>query len=114
MKWGIIGKGIQISQGYEKLEDAGIISPVTSLECKYKQSTTFPDEVYIEVNVEEFRGVRLRLRYLMEKADGKIVCEAESEHCFLDREGKLVRLDKRYPEFYQVLSDLADQEKTAE
>ena len=64
--------------------------------------------------MEEFRGVRLRLRYLMEKADGKIVCEAESEHCFLDEEGKLVRLDKRYPEFYQVLSELANQRKRAE
>ena len=99
----------QIGWGYEKLEEDGIISPVTSVECKYRQSTTFPDEIFIEVYVEEFRGVRLKLKYLMEKADKKIVCEAWSEHCFLDTEGKLVRLDKRYPEFYQVLKDLVSQ-----
>ena len=101
----------QIGWGYEKLEACGILSPVTSVECKYRQSTTFPEEVFIEVHVEEFRGVRLKLRYLMEKADGKIVCEAGSEHCFLDTEGKLVRLDKRFPEFYQLLRDLADQKQ---
>lgn len=97
----------QLGWGYEKLEACGIISPVTSLECKYKQTTTFPDEVFIEVFVEEFRGVRLKLRYVMEKADGTVACEARSEHCFLDREGKLVRMNREYPEFCQVLQELA-------
>ena len=101
----------QIGCGYDKLEEAGIISPVTSVECKYRQSTTFPDVVFIKIYVEEFKGVRLKLRYLMEKADKQTVCEAWSEHCFLDTKGKLVRLDKRYPEFYQVLRDLAGQEQ---
>ncbi len=78
---------------------------------KYRQSTTFPDEVFIEVHVEEFKGVRLKLRYRMERAGQKTVCEAWSEHCFLDREGKLIRLDKRYPEFDQVLRDLVKQEQ---
>ena len=78
---------------------------------KYRQSTTFPDEVFIEVHVEEFKGVRLKLRYRMERADQKTVCEAWSEHCFLDREGKLIRLDKRSPEFDQVLRDLVKQEQ---
>ena len=97
----------QIGWNYEKLEGVGIISPVTAVECKYRQSTTFPDEVYIEVYVKEFRGVRLKLQYTMEKADGKVVCEAESEHCFLDKDGKPVRLDQKFPAFYQLLSDLA-------
>ncbi|MBP3902519.1 MAG: acyl-CoA thioesterase [Blautia sp.] len=96
----------QIGWGYEKLEACGIVSPVTSVECKYTRSTTFADEVYIEVFVEEFRGVRLKLRYVMTKNDGTIVCEARSEHCFLDTEGKIVRLERKYPEFYQLLCDL--------
>ena len=101
----------QIGWGYEKMEDSGIVSPVTSVECKYRQSTTFQDEVFIEVNVEELRGARLRLRYVMEKVDGKTVCEAGSEHCFLDTDGRLIRLDKRFPELYQLLRDLMNQEK---
>ena len=45
---------------------------------KYRQSTTFPDEVFIEVHVEEFKGVRMKLRYRMERAGQKTVCEAWS------------------------------------
>ena len=98
----------QLGWGYEKLEAEGIISPVTSVQCNYKRSTTFPDEVFIEVNVEEFRGVRLKLKYVMKNADGKTVCEAASEHCFLDKDGKLIRLEKKHPEFWKILCDLAE------
>ena len=49
---------------YAKLEEEGIVSPVTAVECKYRQSTTFPDTIDIEVLVEEFKGVRLKLKYV--------------------------------------------------
>lgn len=54
----------------------GIISPVTSVECKYKSTTTFADDVYIDVWIEEFKGVKLKIRYNMQKSDGTSVCEA--------------------------------------
>ena len=38
----------------------------------------------------------------------QVVCEAASEHCFLGADGKFVRLNKEYPEFYQLLCDLAE------
>ena len=48
----------KLGWGYEKLEGEGIISPVISIECKYMQTTTFPDEVEIRVTVGKFNGVR--------------------------------------------------------
>ena len=78
------------------------------MQCSYKQSTTFPDEVFIEVKVEEVRGARLRLMYIMENTEGKTVCEASSEHCFLDKEGHLIRLERKQPELYRLLCDLAE------
>ena len=104
----------QLGWGYEKFEAEGIISPVTAVQCQYKRSTTFPDEIFIEVQIEEFLGVRLKLKYTMENAEGKTVCEARSEHCFLDKEGKLIRLEKRYPELYQILCDLINKDPAGE
>ena len=80
-------------------------SPVRRVECKYKHSTTFADIVYIDVSVAEFKGVVLRLNYRMEKADGSLVCEAYSEHCFLDAEGKILRVDQAYPALYAALNE---------
>ena len=59
----------QVSWSYQKFEDEGLISPVTSIECKFKHSTTFPDKVYIEVSVDECRVIKLRLKYTMTNAD---------------------------------------------
>ncbi len=96
----------QIGWSYEKLEEEGIVSPVVSVDCRYKQPTTFMDVVDIEVTVKEFMGVKLKLEYIMKNAAGKVVCEAASEHCFLNTQGRPVRLNKEYPDFYDVLMEL--------
>ncbi len=95
----------QVGWGYDRLEEEGIVSPVTSISCKYKASTTFSDEVEIKISVASLKGVTLKLDYLMTKQDGQVVFEGHSEHCFLNKEGKIIRLAKEYPEFYAVLEE---------
>ena len=95
----------QLNWSYKKFEDEGIASPVTSIECKFKQATTFPDEVNIAVSIKELSGIRLTLGYTMKNSQDKVVCEATSEHCFL-KDGRLARIDKLYPEFYSLLSSM--------
>ncbi|MBP3886042.1 MAG: acyl-CoA thioesterase, partial [Cellulosilyticum sp.] len=105
----------QIGWPYEKLEEDQIISPVTSVDCKYRMTTTFADEIEIEVGVKEFKGIRLIFEYVMKKAghDG-IVCTGHSEHCFLDNEGKIIRLKKQYPQLAERLMKLANRELNIE
>lgn len=98
----------QIGWNYARLESLGIISPVVSVECKYKATTTFSDTIRISVSVEEFKGVKLSLRYHMVNAEEKIVCEAKSEHCFLNPQGTPIRLKREFPEFYNTLIELAN------
>ena len=93
----------QIGWDYDKLEEIGVISPVTEVSCKYKNTTTFADEIRIVISVEECKGVRLNLLYEMEKADGTCVCVAHSEHCFVDPDGRPINLKKKYPEFYEAI-----------
>ena len=100
----------QIGWNYERLEEMGIVSPVTEITCKYKTATTFADDVFISVTVEEFKGIRLKLRYEMKNADGELVCEAHSEHCFLNTNGRPIRMQKEYPELFETLSGLANAE----
>ena len=95
---------------YGKLEEEGIVSPVTAIECRFRASTTFADVISIEVTVSEFKGAVLKLSYVMTNEDGKTVFEAKSEHCFLSREGKVIRLSRDYPEFAKLLETLAEGE----
>ena len=92
----------EIGWGYDHLEEIGIMYPVTKVDCSYKHTTTFADEVSIHVSVEEFKGVRLKLKYMMYCKE-QLVCEAYSEHCFLNKDGLPIRIKKEYPEFYEAL-----------
>ena len=92
----------EIGWGYDRLEEMGIISPVTKIDCSYKHTTTFADEVSIQVSVEEFKGVKLKLKYTMH-CNNQLVCEGYSEHCFLNKEGLPIRIKKDYPEFYEAI-----------
>ena len=45
----------------------------------------------------------------MQKAGTQeMVCTAQSEHCFLDKEGHLVRLKKTVPGFHDMLCRMAE------
>ncbi len=93
---------------YAKLEEMGIISPVVSVQCKYKATTTYPDEIEIFVTVGEVRAAKIQFDYLMKKADGTVCIEASSEHCFLTTDGKIARLKKDFPDFYEAMQKLAE------
>ncbi len=93
----------ELGWSYAKLEDEGIVSPVVSVDCKYIATSTFADVISIEVKTEEFKGVKLKLKYEMTKENGTKVCEGHSEHCFLNKKGFPIRLQKEFPGFYKAL-----------
>ena len=97
----------QIGLGYKKMEEDGIISPVIGVECDYKVSTTFDDRVEIDVKVEEFKGVKLIIGYVMTNIDtNEVVLVGRTKHCFLDRDSKPIILKKSFPEIDKKLRDL--------
>lgn len=61
----------QIGFGYAKLEKDGIISPVIGVECDYKTFTTFDETIEIKVEIEEFKGVKLIIKYTMFKTENQ-------------------------------------------
>lgn len=95
----------RIGWSYMKLEELGIISPVISVDGKYKKSTTFGDIVSVDVRIQEFKGVKLKLVYSMTNQNGEAVFEGHSEHCFLTSEGKPMMIRVTYPDFYNAIME---------
>ena len=87
----------EIGWSYKALEDIGVTSPVIGVEGTYKTSTTFDDEVFIEVSVKEIKGAKLILNYDMRKNTGEMVFQGISTHCFINSEGRIIRLEREYP-----------------
>ena len=53
----------QIGAGYDLFEEAGIVSPVLTVESEYRQMVRFGETVEIRAMVESFNGIRLVIRY---------------------------------------------------
>lgn len=89
----------QLGFPYTEMERKGILSPVKALSCEYKHPCTFGDEISISVSVDSFNGVIMTIVYAMVNGGGETVCEARSEHVFLDKKGHFVRLKREMPDF---------------
>ena len=98
----------QIGFGYDKLEEQGVVSPVIGIECEYKETTTFNDEILIEAKVKEFKGVRLVIEYKMFNAkNNNVVFLGISKHCFIGKNNIPIILKKDFPEVDAKLRELA-------
>ncbi len=98
-----------VDMPYDKLESIGIISPVIGINCKYRKATTFPDELKIYTKVLEYNSAKLVMNYIFKNDKDEVVFEANSEHCFLDSNNKLVRMKRDYPEFDEKLKMLIEE-----
>lgn len=93
-----------LGYGLRRLEADGITSPVVSVECRYKHTTTFDDEIKIEVAIEKYNSVKLELSYVMtELKMGTVALTAKSAHCFIDDKGRPIIVKKIFPEFDEIL-----------
>lgn len=86
------------------LEAEGVTSPVVSVSCEYKYPTTYNDKIEVEVDIEEYTGVKLMLSYIMKNAEsGKIVAVASSTHCFINDGGIPIAVKKYFPDLDEIL-----------
>ncbi len=101
-----------IGLGYEKLEPAGVVSPVASVSCEYKRPTTFKDVVEIAVRAKSYNGVKLNVAYEMRKAgeDSPVLIGASS-HVFLNHKGAFLRMKRDFPELDRALCELVERKE---
>ena len=98
---------------YHVVEEAGIISPVLSVECKYKSKVKYGETVTIETTMIQYTGLRMRIRYAVYGSEGKLRSTGETSHCFVNEKGRPVSLKKVRPEWDELFSTyLEEPQKT--
>lgn len=90
----------QLGYGFEKMEADGVVSPVTEVNCVYRKTTTFQDEIEIDVRLAKVSTLKFSFLYTGRK-DGQIVFTGESTHCLMEN-GRPVVLKDRYPKLFTI------------
>jgi len=93
--------GIGIS--YKKMEEAGVVSPVTGISVEYLKPVFFDDEIAISITVGKYTGVVLELAYTFRNlTTDEISSTAVSKHCFLSN-GRIVSMKRALPGVHETL-----------
>ena len=100
----------QVDLDYKVLGSMGIDIPVLSFSCVHKKSVRFDDLIYIKTKATSFNGVRLFFEYELRFCDDDALsATGESSHCFLNKEMSPMNLKKSFPEIYNRIKTLIEQ-----
>lgn len=101
----------QIGYPYRRFEERGYISPVLHVDCEYKKSVKFDDEVKITIRLQEAGRVKFTLRYdIYNLSEGGVLsASGTTTHCFLRKDGRPVLMDKEMKEFTEVMRNTLEQ-----
>ena len=101
----------KIGFGYKKMESMGVYCPVLSVGIEYKSMVRFGDRVRIECRITGYTGLQLTMLYEMTDLDTGSVCTlCRSRHGFLDAEGSIISLKRKYPDIHRLILDSMIQE----
>lgn len=90
----------QLGYGFERMEADGVVSPVLSVGCTYRKSTTFQDEIAIDIRLVKVTPLKFCFSY-EGRVEGQVVFTGESSHCLMEQ-GKPVVLARRYPGLFEI------------
>lgn len=91
----------QIGANYSSMEEEGYISPVVAINCNYKTMTKFGGYVYIITKLECFSNAKFSLSYkVIDEVTKEIRATGDSNHCFINKEGKIISLKRENKKYY--------------
>ncbi len=95
-------------------EAAGIVCPVLTVDAAYRQMVRFGDELEIITKLSMYNGLRYGFTYEVRNSEtGVLCCTGSSTHCFLNAEGKPMRVKRDYPVMHVLLEQcLAEDART--
>lgn len=90
-----------------KLEENGITIPTLEVNCKYLYHVTSEDLIIIEPYITEYNGVRINVGYnVIDEKTGRKVIEANTKHCFTDKNLRPINMKKRNKEINEIFENL--------
>ncbi len=80
---------------YRKMEEEGILIPVTGVDCTYRRAARYDDDVTIRTRVGEVGSRGLTFFYEVVGPDGTLLAEGSTRHVFTDVTTKPIRIPEK-------------------
>ena len=88
---------------------AGILFPITEVQCKYRQSAHFDETIRVEATLVDFSRAKLCFEYrVVRDADQVLLAEGFTKNVFTDNNGRIIRLPQLYYDRIDALRQAKD------
>ena len=96
----------RLGMKYSKIEEEGVLLPLTDLICSFKSPARYEDEIIIKTKPVKMSCARLTFQYEVLKKNGMILAVVgETSHAWTDKSLKPINIKKRIPELYTLLNE---------
>lgn len=93
----------QMGLSYNEMEQLGVRLPVTFANCQYRIPARYDDELLIVTELIKASPIRLEFAYQVRRGE-ELLAEGSTGHAFIDKTGKVVRIDKLFPQVWSLLT----------
>lgn len=101
----------KIGIGYKDMEASGLMSPVIGIQCAYRSSVRYGDTVAVEAKIIRYNGAKMTVSYrITDAASGDVRATGMSEHCFLNRDFRPIRLKLHFPRIDQTIGEMVQED----
>lgn len=98
----------QLGMPYSEVEKNDILLPVTKAFCQYKSPARYDDIIRVVTNVASLQDVRILFKYEVFRHEAnELLAIGETEHAFVNRQGRPVVMKKHNPFFWKRLQEAA-------
>lgn len=89
---------------YKELEEGGVYLPVLRVECDYKQTASYDDELIVETRLLWYNGLRMAFAYTVKRPrDEAVLTTGVTEHAFTNHQMRPVRPARGLPVVHALL-----------
>ena len=94
---------------YSKMEEAGLMTPLVELNCKYYSPAYYDDELLIATTVSKLTPARVVFSYEVYREEiEKPICTGYTVHALVNNDMKPVNAKKLFPEIYGALENMME------
>ena len=94
---------------YDEIEKMGIMTPLVELNCKYKMSAYYNQEVEVRTKMLELTPVKFILEYNIYNKENKLINIGKTTLAWADSKTfRVINIKKLYPEIYKKLENLVE------
>ena len=76
---------------YRTIEDSGLLILVTAVECRYRRSARYDDEVRVATSLTDVARRGLAFGYSVFDREGRLLADGATRHVFADSGGRPTR-----------------------